>query len=82
MDETPMCFDMVPGYTINKKGARDVQIRSSGAEKRRLTIAVTSTGSGDVLPALTIFRESESLSSKPKKMFRQLFESRDGWIVS
>ena len=35
MDEIPMFFDMVPQYTITKKGVREVPIRSSGTKKRR-----------------------------------------------
>lgn len=61
MDETPMYFDMVPGHTVTKKGARDIQIRSSGAEKRRLTVAVTCAGNGNILPAVAIFKGKRKL---------------------
>ena len=33
MDETPMYFDMVPGSTVEKKGAKEVRVRSTEAEK-------------------------------------------------
>ena len=62
MDETPMYFDMVPQYTISKKGCKEVHIRSSGSDKRRLTVAVTCTGSGDVLPAVAIFKGKRKLN--------------------
>ena len=79
MDETPMYFDMVPGYTINKKGARDVQNRSSGAEKRRLTIAVTCTGSGDMLPALAIFKGKRKLKFNAPKDVQTTVQVK-GWM--
>ena len=81
MDETPMYFDIVPGYTINKKGARNVQIRSSGAEKRRLTIVVTCTGSGDMLPALAIFKGKRKLKfNAPNDV--QTTVQVNGWMDS
>ena len=30
MDETPVYFDMVPGKTIHKKGAKTIKIRTTG----------------------------------------------------
>ncbi len=61
MDETPMYFDMVPGYTINKKGAKEVHIRSSGSDKKRMTAVVTCTGSGLMLTTLAIFKGKRKL---------------------
>ena len=81
MDETPMYFDMVPQRTINKKGAGDVQIRSSGAEKRRLTIAVTCTGDGNLLTAVAIFKGKRKLKfSAPKEV--QTAVQIKGWMDS
>ncbi len=61
MDETPMYFDMLPQYTLNKKGAREAPIRSSGADKKRLTLAVTCVGNGTLLPSLAIFKGKRKL---------------------
>ena len=35
MDETPLYFDMIPSQTLEKKGAKEVQVRvkSTGAQK-------------------------------------------------
>ena len=60
MDETPMYFDMVPSSTISKKGVKEVRVRSSGAEKRRLTVALCCTGNGKMLPSLAIFKGREN----------------------
>ena len=61
MDETPMFFDMVPGKTVGKKGVKEVRVRSSGAEKRRLTVVLSCAASGDMLPALAIFKGKRKL---------------------
>ena len=42
MDKTPLYFDM-PGSTTVKKGCREVHIRSTGAEKRRLAVILACT---------------------------------------
>ena len=44
MDKTPMYFNMVPERTVTSKGSKEVRIRSSGAEKKKLTVALTWTG--------------------------------------
>ena len=59
-----MYFDMVPEKTISKKGLKEVRIRSCGAEKRRLTVALACTGEGKMLPALAIFKGKRKLKFK------------------
>ena len=56
MDETPVYFDMPASTTVNKKGCREVQIRSIGAEKRRFTVILACTAAGDMLPPMVIFK--------------------------
>ena len=38
--------------TVNKKGCREVRIRSTGAEKCRFTVILACTAAGDMLPLL------------------------------
>lgn len=64
MDETPMYFDMVPERTVSKKGVKEVRVRSSGGEKKRLTVVLTCTGNGKMLPALAIFKGKRKLKFK------------------
>ena len=52
MDETPAYFDVVPGCTIDKIGRISVPIRTTGCEKRHLTVTLTVTASGKMLPPL------------------------------
>lgn len=54
-------IDMVPEKTITKKGIKEVRIRSSEAEKRKLTVTLTYTASGDMLPAVAIFKGKRKL---------------------
>ena len=61
MDETPLYFDMPSSRTISKKGVREVRIRSTGAEKKRLTVILTCTASGIMLPPTLIFKGKRAL---------------------
>ena len=61
-----MLFDMIQQYTMSKKGVREVPIHSSAAEKR-LTVTLTCTGNGDMLPAMIIFKGKRKLKFKPPK---------------
>ena len=56
MDETPVFFDIVPGKTIEVKGKKTVRVRTTGTEKRHLTVVLSCTASGDMLPPMIIFK--------------------------
>lgn len=72
MDETPMYFDLVHGKTINQKGEKSVLIRTTGAEKRHLTVVLAVSADGDVLPPMIIFKGKRALK----------FPVPKGWIVT
>ena len=55
MDETPVYFDMPGSRTIERKGKKEVRVRSTGAEKRQFTAVLTSTAAGVMLPPMIIF---------------------------
>ena len=59
MDETPMYFDIPSSHTVYNKGYREVWIRSTGVEKRRLTAILACTASGDMLPPWWYSKASE-----------------------
>ena len=63
MDETPLYFDMPWSHTVSKRGVREVRIRSTGAEKRRLTVILTCTASGIMLPPIIIFKGKRALKN-------------------
>ena len=56
MDETPLYFDMVPSRTLEKKGAKEVRVKTTGAEKRRITVVLACTASGKTLPPMITFK--------------------------
>ena len=56
MDETPLHFDVVPGRVFDKKGKRSVVVRTTGNQKRHLTVVLTVLADGVVLQALAIFK--------------------------
>lgn len=56
MDETPMWFDIVPQSSITKKGSKSVVIRTSGSDKRHLTVVLAVMADGTILPPMIIFK--------------------------
>ena len=56
-----MYFDMPGNTTVNKKACREVQIRSTGAEKHRVTVILACTAAGDMLPPMVIFKGKRAL---------------------
>jgi len=47
MDETPVFFDLVPNKTVSVKGSKSVIVRTSGSDKKHVTVmlAVAANGS-------------------------------------
>ena len=56
MDETPLYFDMIPSRTLEKRGAKEVRIKSTGAEKQHITVVLACTGAGKMLSPMIIFK--------------------------
>lgn len=81
MDETPMFFDMVPEQTISKKGVKEVRVHSSGAQKKKLTVTLTCTGDGRMLPALVIFKGKRKLKFKTPEYVHVAVQKK-GWMDS
>ena len=57
-------------------------MRSSGAEKRRLTVVLACAASGNVLPALTIFKGKRKLKFKPPDDVLATVEKRGGRMLT
>lgn len=74
MDETPAFFDMVPTKCITLKGKKECVVRSSGSEKKHLTVVLSATGDGEMLPPMVIFK------GKTDKTIRDL-EIPPGFVV-
>ena len=61
MDETPAYFDMASAKTVSQRGARTISIRTTGAEKWRLTVVLAASADGQMLPAMIIFKGKRAL---------------------
>ena len=44
MDETPLYFDMIPIRTLDRRGVKEVRVKSTGAQKRHITVVLACTG--------------------------------------
>jgi hypothetical protein len=56
MDQTPIFFCMLPRTTLERIGSRTVNVRTPTASTLRVTVAVTITANGDMLPPLFVFK--------------------------
>ena len=56
MDQTPIFFSMVPNTTLNRVGERSVNVRSSSGSTMRVTVALTVTAAGGLLPPMFVFK--------------------------
>ncbi len=69
MDETPLYFDVVPNRVLDKKGKKSIIVRTTGSEKRHLTVTLCVTHEGDVLPGLVIFKGKRPLDITVSNIF-------------
>ena len=63
MDETPLYFDIPCSHSVHRKGCREVHIRSTGADKRCLTVILACTAARDMLPPMVIFNGKTALKN-------------------
>ena len=66
MDKTPVFFDMVPGTSLVPTVKNSVTIRTSGSEKRHVTVVLALAADGFILPPMTIFTGKTNLTIKHK----------------
>jgi len=55
-DETVFYLDMPPNYTLEKKGVKEVLLKTTGCEKLRLTVMLAANADGRKLPPLLILK--------------------------
>ena len=80
MDETPAYFDLVPTTTMDEAGTKTIKIRTTGGEKRHLTVVLAVTSEGEVLPTTCIFkgkRQPKNLTVPNNTQFRL---QEKGWM--
>jgi hypothetical protein len=55
-DETAIYLDMPPNYMLEKKGVKEVLMKTTVCEKLRLTVMLAATAGGRKLPLLLIWK--------------------------
>ena len=56
VDETPIYLEFFTDKTYNKKGAKEVIIKTNGNEKKHVTVILAVSSSGIKLPPVSIFK--------------------------
>ena len=69
MDEAPVFFHMVPERSLVQKGQKSVTIRTSGSEKKRVTVFLTVAADRFILPPMIIFRSKTNQTIKASEGF-------------
>ncbi|CAH1770491.1 4274_t:CDS:2, partial [Entrophospora sp. SA101] len=78
MDETPVYFDMVGNLTIDKRGAKTVQVRTTGNDKNRFTCVLTILADGTKLPPIVIFKGKRMPKNLPSQIIVLMHPK--GWM--
>jgi hypothetical protein len=80
-DEMAIYLDMPPNYTMEKKGVKEVLLKSTGCEKLRLTVILAVTADGRKLPPLLILKRKTlpKLEAFPKDVIFRAQEK--GWMM-
>ena len=70
MDETPVWADMVAETSVDKRGAKDIPLKTTGHEKVRVSVCLAAKADGTKLKPLIVFgaakRESKALNDEFK----------------
>jgi len=84
-DETAVYLDMPPNYTLEKKGLKEVLLKTTGCERLRLTVMLAATVNGRKLTPLLILKRKALPKSEafPKDVIDRAHEKRmdDGGAV-
>ena len=61
MDEIPVWFDLSSRYTLDTKGIKQVVARSGSQTKARITVVLTCTGDGRILPPVILAKSQNQV---------------------
>lgn len=79
MDETPLYFDNVPNRTVEQVGAKSVKVRTTGGEKKRCTVVLGITHTGEFMKTMVIFKGKRKLKlNHPDNIIVRVQEK--GWM--
>lgn len=82
MDEVSLQLED-KGYTYDFKGARDIPILGSMAGKKRMTVVLSITSTGYMLPPMIIFKGKTDISPQLQEKFKRLAlieKNLKGWM--
>jgi len=80
-DDMAIYLDMPPNYMLEKKGVKEVLLKTTGCEKLRLTVMLAATADGRKLPLLLILKRKTLPRSEafPKDVIVRAQEK--GWMA-
>ena len=84
MDETACWFDCVSDSTVEKTGAKDVQLKTTGHEKQRYTVILAARADGTKeLPCVVFKGKGKRVEPELKNMTGiRIYFSDNGWMNS
>jgi len=56
MDQTPIAYSFHSRKTLETKGTKTIQVRASTTDTKRVSVAVTATARGKMLPPFMVFK--------------------------
>ena len=77
--ETPVFFDIRSNKTLDIKGTKTVKVQTTGSEKRHVTLVLTVTASGEMLPPMVIFKGKRALKLDVPTGFVEAVQEK-GWM--
>ena len=80
MDETPVYIDMISSTTLEFKGGKNVNGASTGHEKSRFTVAITTSASGKMLKGYVIFKGLKNIPTIKLYTIKYCSQCLHGWI--
>ena len=85
MNETAVWREMISNTTVTDKGAKSVVLKTTGHEKSKVTVTLTTKANGDKLKPYIVFpghkHEFQNMKKDPAIKNRCYFESTiNGWM--
>jgi len=80
-DETAIYLDMTRNYTLEKKGVKEVLLKTTGCKKLRLTVMLAATADGSKLPPLLILKRKALPKSEVFSKDVIVRAQEKGWMM-
>ena len=83
MDETPVWSDMVSNTTVEKTGSQEVNMKSTGHDKVRVSVCLAGKADGTRLKPLIVFKGAKRECKSLQEEFRgkcSVASSANGWM--